>query len=111
MVSPRDVSDIKSLYYIHRFLPSSIAKAYGVSHVTILNIVKEGKDITIVSDLECLLCGLGEGVGGGHIESFYIDGNPKNKRPQNILSLCEADKRRLQHLQLRKREGVLTEQF
>jgi hypothetical protein len=101
----RDVNDIKTLYYIHRFLPASIAKLYGISHVTVLNIVEKDRNVTMVSDTECLLCGLPD------VYSFYIDGNSKNKRPQNVLSLCEADKRRLQHMQLRKKEGSLTSQF
>ncbi len=73
--------------------------------MTIMHIVEKYGTVTMISDTECLLCGLED------VESFYIDGDPKNKKPQNILSLCEADKRRLQHLQLRKRKGVLTSQF
>ena len=104
MVSERDITDIKTLYYIHRFVPASIARLYGVSKQTISNIIeREGRNITIISDSECLLCGLPD------VLTFYIDGDQKNKRPQNIIMLCEADKRRLQHLQMKNKR--LTEQF
>jgi hypothetical protein len=105
MVSERDREDIRTLYFVHRFILSSIAKLYGLTPTTIKHIVSKSKDVSIISDTECLLCGLPD------VFSFYIDGNSKNKKPQNILMLCEADKRRLTHLQLRKRKGVLTSQF
>jgi len=103
-MNARDKEDARSLYFIHRFLPSSIAKLYGVSHVTILNLISK-ESITIVSDVECLLCGLEEA------KTFYIDGDDENKSPQNIIMLCEADRRRIRPLQLRRRKGVVTPQF
>lgn len=103
-MTSRDKSTVEDLYYIHRFLPSSIAKLYGVSHVTVLNILKK-KDISIIPDIECLICGLKDS------ETFYIDGNENNKTPQNIITLCEADKRRLRHMQIRRHQGVVTPQF
>jgi hypothetical protein len=104
-VNIRDRQSVKDLYYIHRFIASSIAKLFGVSHVTILNIIHENKDVSIIPDTECLLCGL-------DVErTFYIDGDKENKNPQNIISLCEAHRRRLVHMQLRRRGGVLEDQF
>lgn len=93
-MTSRDYSDIKNLHYIHRFIPSSIARLYQVSHVTILNVLKGDK--YIISDIECLLCGLEE-----IIEPYFIDGNEDNHSPQNVLMLCEAHKRRFKHLKRR----------
>jgi hypothetical protein len=104
-VNIRDKESAKNLYFIHRFLPASIAKLFGVSHVTILNIVNKNKDVSIVSDTECLLCGLDD------CQNFYIDGNRSNKNPQNIIMLCEADRRRIRALQLRKRKGFIQPEF
>ena len=103
----RDKRDIRNLYYFHRFIKSSIARLYGLSHVSIQKLLtqKKGEDVTIVSDTECLLCGLDD------VNTFYIDGNRENKDPQNIIMLCEADKRRILHLQLRRRSGVIKDQF
>jgi len=102
-LNDRDANDIKTLYYIHRFIPASIARIYAVDDQTVLNIVDRNRNVTMVPDTECLLCGLPD------VKSFYIDGDPQNKKPQNILSLCEADFRRLKHLQMKKRR--LTSQF
>ena len=104
-VSERNVNDIKILYFFHRFLPASIAKLYGVSKPTITNIIEKNGTVAFTSDTECLLCGLTD------VFYFYIDGNPKNKKPQNVLSLCEACKRRLQHMQMSKKQGILTSEF
>ena len=92
----RDKDSVLNLYYIHRFLPSSIAKLYGVAHTTILDMVHKNKNVGIVSDTECLLCGLEDAT------TFYIDGNVSNQIPQNVIMLCEADHRRLKHLQMKK---------
>jgi len=102
-LNDRDINDIKTLYFIHRFLPAKIAELYAISHVTVLNIVEKNRNIRMISDLECLLCGLPD------VLTFHIDGNVNNRKPQNIISLCEADHRRLKHLQMKKRR--LTEQF
>lgn len=51
----------------------------------------------VISDTECLLCGLEEIV-----NPFYIDRNEDNHNPQNVLMLCEADTRRFLHLRRRK---------
>jgi hypothetical protein len=94
-MTARDHKDIQNLHYFHRFLPASIAKLYGLSAVRIHQILKEST--LSVSDTECMLCGLED-----EVKLFYIDGNEDNHNPQNLLMLCEADKRRIVHLQLRR---------
>jgi hypothetical protein len=106
MVTERNVRSIKSLYFIHRYIPSTIARLYGVSAKHILEILhKESQNVTMIVDLECLLCGLNDA------RTYYIDGNEKNKRPQNVITLCEADRRMVQHLQFRRRNGSVTPQM
>ena len=99
----RDRRVIKNLYYIHRFLPASIARLYGLSHVRILQILKEEPNPTIIPDTECLFCGLEEA------KTFYIDGNENNRTPQNIITLCEADRRMVTALQLRRKERIVNQ--
>jgi hypothetical protein len=99
----KDHRDIKTLYYIHRFTKASIARLYGVSRPR-MNEILAVKDITIISDTNCLLCGLEDAM------TYFIDGNEKNQNPQNIICLCEADQRRIKHLQLRRRQGSLIPQ-
>lgn len=93
----RDKNTVLELYYIHRLIPASISKLFGVDHATIFHIVHKEKDVSIRSDTECLVCGLPD------CQTFYIDGNVSNKTPQNVIMLCEADRRRLRALQLRRR--------
>lgn len=100
-MTKRDRETILELYYIHRLIPASIAKLFGVDHATILYTVHKNKDISIRSDTECLICGLED------CQTFYIDGKVSNKSSQNVIMLCEADKRRLRAMQLRKRKGSL----
>ena len=95
IVTTRDHNDIQSLYYIHRFTRASIARLYGLSHQRILRIL-DNKAMSI-ADTECLLCGLEEIV-----DPFYIDNNDNNNSPQNVIMLCEADRRRIRHLQMRR---------
>mgnify|MGYP001583868677 CR=1 FL=1 len=94
-MTTRDHKDIQTLYYIHRFIPASIARLYGLSHQRILKIL--GKNTMSNSDTECLLCGLEE-----IIDPFYIDNDDNNANPQNVIMLCEADRRRIRHLQMRR---------
>ena len=103
----RDLLIIKNLYYLHRYLPSNIARLYGVSNKHILEILHGGvnQSVSIISDLECLMCGLEEA------QEFYIDGNKENQTPQNLIMLCESDRRRVQHLHLRKTKDRLIPQF
>lgn len=95
-MTSRDWSSIKNLYYIHRFTIPNIARLYGTSDQAIRQ--KLDNKTFSLSDTNCLLCGLEE-----IINPFYIDGNEDNESPQNVLMLCEADKRRIIHLQLRRR--------
>ena len=104
-MTTRDRQCIYNLYSIHRFPPASIARLYGLSHQRMLVILEENKDITIISDTNCLLCGLDDA------ETFYNDGNRENKKPKNLIALCDADKRRIQHMQLRRRKGIVTPQM
>lgn len=77
---------------------------FGVSHEAIRKITNKNMDIMIVSDVECLLCGLADS------DTFYIDGDRDNKNPQNLIMLCEADRRRIKPMQLRKRKGFVIPQ-
>ena len=104
-MTSRDHRDIQSLFFIHRFIPASIARLYGLSRQRIGILIHDELNITIISDTTCLLCGLDDA------KTFYIDGNEENKDPQNIIMLCEADIRRIQHLQLRRKEGIAKSQF
>lgn len=106
VINSRDRERVIELHYIHRFTIASIARLFGVSHVTIINITSvHHNDLTLSPDIECLLCGLED------VHTFYIDGNDQNKNPQNIIMLCEACKRRMQHRQLKRRDGSLKPQF
>jgi len=91
-MTTKDHQDIKNLYFIHRFILAAVARLYGVSHTRIQQIT-DNTNMTSVADTECLLCGLEE-----LIEPYYIDGNPNNHNPQNVLMLCEAHSRKFKHL-------------
>ena len=103
-MTSRDHRDIKSLYLLRRFLKSSIARLYGLSRPRMNKLLPKEDMIMIPSEV-CELCGLDE------VSTFFIDGDEKNKNPQNIIALCEADKRRILHLQLRRKEGTVKPQF
>jgi len=60
---------------------------------------------TVVAETECQICSADE------CQQYFIDGNKLNNKPQNIVMLCEPDLRKFQHLQLRKRKGLLTPQL
>lgn len=106
LMTIRDKNDIQNLYFFHRFSPASIARLFGLSHVRILQILHTRlEDVTIISDTECLLCGLED------VQTLYIDGDTENKHPQNIIMLCPADKRRIQRLQARRRLSIAKPQF
>ena len=100
----RDIRSIHTLYFFHRYIPSSIARLYGVSPKHIIEIINQ-KDETVVSEVECQICSADE------CQTYYIDGDKLNNKPQNIIMLCEPDKRKFQHLQLRKRRGLLVPQL
>jgi hypothetical protein len=104
-MTPRDIRSIHTLYYFHRYLPSSIARLYGVSRKHIGEILKMKQNETVVAETECQICSADE------CQQYFIDGNKTNNRPQNIVMLCEPDLRRFQHLQVRKRRGLLTPQL
>lgn len=91
-----DYKDIQTLHFVHRFIPATIARLYGVSHVVILRIID--KSTYSLTDTECLICGLEE-----EIFPFYIDGNEDNNSPQNVLMLCENHKRKFSHLKSRRK--------
>jgi len=101
----RDIRSIHTLYFFHRYIPSSIARLYGISTQQILNIIANKQDETVISEYECQICSADEAV------NYFIDGNKTNNKPQNIIMLCEPDKRRFQHLQLRKKRGFLSPQM
>lgn len=99
-MTSRDRRDIQNLYYFHRFTQASIARLYGLSHVRIRQIVFDNakQSLIVISDLTCMLCGVED-----EIKRFYIDNNEDNNNPQNVLMLCEPDRRRIIHLQLRRK--------
>lgn len=101
----RDRNNIKRLYYYHNYLPNSLAKLFGLSHVRIFQILKEqGGESIINTALECLLCG------NEDCQKFFIDGDTENTRPQNVIMICEYDARRLRHMQLRRSRLVLAKE-
>lgn len=101
----RDHRSIHTLYFIHRYIPASIARLYGVSRKHVVKILEKSKSETVVSEFECQLCSSEDAM------SYFIDGNESHNTPQNIIMLCEPDKRRFQHLQLRRRKGLLSLQM
>lgn len=101
----RDYRAIHTLYYFHRYIPSSIARLYGCSPKHIIELVNKNKDEVVVSEVECQICSSEDAI------TYFIDGNKLNNKPQNIIMLCEPDKRKFQHLQLRRRRGLLTSQL
>jgi len=100
----RDYRAIHTLYYFHRYIPASIARLYGVSRKHIVEILSQ-KNETVVAETECQICGMDE------CQPYYIDGDEKNNKPQNIVQLCEPDRRKFMHMQLVRRKGILTPQF
>ena len=104
-MTSRDFRTVHTLYYFHRYLPASIAKLYGCTRKHIKDIIDLKPNETVISETECQICSADE------CQAYYIDGNKQNNRPQNIIMLCEPDKRRFQHLQLKRRRGLLAPQF
>lgn len=100
----RDLRAIHTLYYFHRYIPASIARLYGVSRDNIVDILSK-KNETVISETDCQICGSDE------CQTYYIDGDKTNNKPQNIIMLCEPDKRRFQHLQLKRKKGILLPQL
>ncbi len=90
-MTSRDHIDIQDLHFIHRLIPASLAKLYGVSHVVILRILD--RSTFSLTDTECLICGLEE-----EISPYYIDRDDNNNNPQNVIMLCENHKRKFSHL-------------
>jgi hypothetical protein len=97
----RDIRAIHTLYFFHRYIPASIARLYGVSRKHITEILHEKQSETVISETECQICSADE------CQPFYIDGNELNNKPQNVIQLCEPDKRKFQHMQLVRRKGIL----
>jgi hypothetical protein len=104
-MTERDIRAIHTLYYFHRYLPASIARLYGISRQHVKEILDIKQNETVIAETECQLCSADE------CQPYFIDGDKTNKRPQNIIQLCEPDLRRFQHMQLRKRNGLLTAQL
>ena len=100
----RDHRSIHTLYYFHRYIPSSIARLYGCTPKHIGDILNR-KNETVISEVDCQICGMDE------CQPYYIDGDKLNNKPQNIIMLCEPDKRKFQHLQLKRRKGLLQPQL
>jgi hypothetical protein len=103
----RDLRSIHSLYFFQRYTPASLARLYGLSHQRVLQILsnKKGVSSTVITEVDCQVCGADES------QTYYIDGNKTNNKPQNLIMLCEPDKRKFQHLQLRRRKGLLMPQM
>jgi len=101
----RDVKAIHTLYYFHRYIPASIARLYGVSRTQIGRVLEMKHTETVISETECQLCGADE------CRTYFIDGDKTNTSPQNVIMLCEPDLRKFQHMQVRRREGLLTPQL
>lgn len=103
-LTTRDYRAIHTLYYFHRYIPSSIARLFGIAPKTVIDIINQ-KHETVVSETECQICSMDE------CQTYYIDGDDKNDKPQNVIMLCEADKRKFQHMQLARRKGILVPQM
>lgn len=106
-MTTRDRRTIKTLYIFGRYTPATIARLFGLSHQRILQIIASEKidATTIISELDCQVCGADES------QVYFIDGNEINNKPQNRIMLCEPDKRKFQHLQLRRKKGLLLPQL
>ncbi len=100
-MTSRDNQKIHTLYFQYRYIPSSIARLYGVAPKTILDIIGQTQHNAVIAKFECQICT------NDDAEPYYIDGNSEHNTPQNVIMLCEPDKRRFQHLQLRRRQGFL----
>lgn len=100
-----DKNNIKLLYHFHRYNKASIAKLYGLSSTRIKTIIAEEHHVTAIPLDDCLLCGL-DGA-----KQYFIDGNADNNNPQNKIMLCEACKRRIEHLQIRRPSGTVRSQY
>lgn len=100
----RDYRSIHTLYYFHRYIPSSIARLYGCTSKTIGEIIAKSENETVIAETECQICSSDDAI------TYFIDGDKTNNKPQNIIMLCEPDKRKFQHLQL-KRQRVLIPQL
>lgn len=98
----RDRRDIKRLYYFNNYLQSTLARLYGLSQERIRQILHEDQSVSFNTGTECILCSNDE-----YLELLFIDGNDSNNKPQNVIMLCEVDKRRIGHLQLRRKEVLL----
>lgn len=94
----KDKQSIQLLFNFHRYTQGSIARLYGISQQRVSYILLEQKNSTVTPLDECIICGLDES------KQYYIDGNEDNNHPQNKIMLCEAHKRRIEHLQLRRGE-------
>lgn len=103
-MTTKDHQDIKNLYFFHRFTLASVARLYGVSHTRIQQVLHNGS-ASIISDTECLICGLEEIV-----NPYYIDGNDDNHNPQNVLMLCESHIRKFTHLRRKLKLQSLSSQ-
>lgn len=105
-MTAKDKKNIRSLFYIHRYNETSISKLFGVTQQRISIILKEQQSVTFAPLQECLLCGLDDGV-----KSYFIDGDEENNKPQNVIILCENDKRKIEHLQIKRGENLLITQY
>lgn len=101
----KDKQNIRRLYYMHRYSYASIAKLYGVSRQRITEIILEITSVTFSADDECIICS------NDNAQGYFIDGNENNDNPQNIIKLCEPDKRLFQRLQIRRKSGILKSQL
>jgi len=100
-----DKNNIKILYYFYRYSQLSISKLYGLSHTRIQKILKEEQNVTAIPVDDCFLCDI-DGA-----KQYFIDGNENNNKPQNKIMLCEGCKRRIEHLQIRRHEGMVRSQY
>lgn len=90
----RDFRAVHTLYYFHRYNPSAIARLFSVPQRKIKYWLDKSVNETVIAETDCQICGNEDG------QNYYIDGNNENNKPQNIIMLCEPDKRRFQHLRL-----------
>lgn len=104
-MTTKDRHNIKMLYHFHRYSKASLGRLFGVSASRIKIIIREESSVTAVPLDECLLCELEES------KQYFIDGNEENSNPQNKIMLCEACKRRIEHLQLRRSKETVKSQY
>jgi hypothetical protein len=103
-MTSKDRQIIIRLHFFCRYTNSTLGRLFGVSRQRIGTITEPHKiQSEIWPDDKCMICGRDDEVP----QRFFIDGDENNTDPQNIIMVCEYDKRRFEHL--RRKNMLVTE--